>query len=103
MTYAPYSSTSPNVPMLTHTQPINSQRQWLYVSTHDRVVVVSSTHITDGRALGMKVGDLVQIGLSTAADANSATDISVVSEHFVRIVGSTYVTLSAGLMISSAS
>ena len=96
-----YSTSYP--PLLTNTQPIASQRQWLYVSSHDRTVVVSSTHITNGKDLGMKVGDLVQVGLSTAADANSATDISVVSQHFVRTVASTYVVLSAGLMISSAS
>ena len=103
MTYAPYSSTSPNTPVLTVNQPIGSQRAWLYVSTHARAVVVASTHITDGLALGMKTGDSIYVGESTAAAANSASDISLFSHHTVRTVASTYVTLSAGWLISSAS
>ena len=103
MTYAPYSSTSPNTPVLTVNQPIGSQRAWLYVSTHARAVVVASTHITDGLALGMKKGDSVYVGESTAAAANSASDINLLSHHVARTVASTYVTLSEGWLISSAS
>lgn len=103
MTYAPYDSTSPNTPVLTVNQPIGSQRSWLYASTHARAVVVASTHITDGQKLGMKVGDSVFVGETTAASANAATDISLLSHHVVRTVSSTYVVLSAGYLISSAS
>lgn len=103
MTYAAYNSTTPNTPMLVQHQPIAGQRQWLYVSTHTRAVAVSSTHITDGAKLGMKVGDSVFVGETTAASANAATDISLLSHHVARTVASTYVVLSAGWLVSSAS
>ncbi len=96
-----YSTSNP--PLLTDSQPIASQRSWLYVSSHTRAVVVASTHFTDAGKRGMKVGDSVYVGETTAADANSASDISLFSHHTVRTVASTYAILSAGWLISSAS
>ena len=103
MTYAPYDSTSPNVPALTHSQPINGARTWEYFSTHTRAVVVASTHITDGQKLGMKVGDKFFVSETTTAAANSASDGGINSVHRVITVASTYVVLSIGVLISSAS
>ena len=103
MTYAPYSSTSPNVPMLKGDQPIAGPRTWGYFSSHARSVVVASTHISDGQALGMKVGDAFFVSETTTAAANSASDGGILSVHRVVTVASTYVILSAGVLISSAS
>lgn len=96
-----YATTNP--PILVQHQPIAHQRAWLYVSTHTRAVVVASTHITNGADLGMKVGDTIHVGETTAASANAATDIFRLSLHQVRTVSSTFVVLSAGLLLSSAS
>ena len=103
MTYAAYSTTSPNVPLLKGDQPIAGPRVWEYISTHARAVVVASTHITDGQALGMKVGDAFYVSETTTAAANSASDGGILSVHRVVTVASTYVVLSAGVLISSAS
>src|SRR3990167_9071548 len=96
-----YATTNP--PLLVQSQPIAAQRTFLYVSTHARAVAVASTHITNPKDLGMKVGDSVYIGETTAASANDSTDISLLSHHMVREVGSTYVILNVGMLISSAS
>ena len=103
MTYAAYDSTTPNVPMLTGDQPIAGARTWEYFSTHTRAVVVASTHITDGSKLGMKVGDEFYVSETTTAAANSASDGGILSVHRVTTVASTYVVLSIGVLISSAS
>ena len=89
--------------MLAGDQPISGGRTWQYFSTHTRAVVVASTHITDGQALGMKVGDKFFVSETTTAAANSASDGGILSVHRVTTVASTYVTLSVGVLISSAS
>lgn len=94
MAYAPYNSTSPNPVRLEDSQPIAGQRKWQYVSTHTQAEVGTSDFISDGLALGMKVGDTVTVIGSTTY---------VRSEHGVRAVGSTFTGLSAGLLVSSAS
>ena len=103
MTYAAYNTTSPNVPMLTGEQPIAGGRSWQYFSSHARAVVVASTHITDGQALGIKVGDKFFVSETTTAAANSASDGGILSVHRVTTVASTYMVLSVGVLISSAS
>lgn len=108
MAYAPYSSTSPNPPVLV-SQPIafgggstfNSTiastliggKLWFYVSTHLQTDVGTSDFISDGQSLGMKPHDMIfAVSLSSA-----------VSFHRVTAVGSTYVSCSAGQVVSSAS
>lgn len=95
------SSSGANPPMLMGDQPITVTRSWLYNSSHARAVVVASTHFTDGQALGMKAGDQVFVGETNASNASS--DVIRTSFHRVSAVASTYVTLSAGVLISSAS
>jgi uncharacterized membrane-anchored protein len=66
---------------------------WFYQSTHVQATVGTSDFITDGLDLGMKQGDIL---------FNNAINLAL-SVHRVTNVVSTSVTLSAGLMISSAS
>lgn len=94
-----YASSNP--PLLVQSQPIASQRKWLYVSTHDSSDVASSSHITDGRDRGMKVGDMVFVGVTTASGANNATDISTMYTHVVRTAAATAISMSAGMLVSS--
>ena len=109
MAYAPFDSTSPNVPVLavnpmafgggsTYNSTIGSTllggRIWVYNSTHLQTDVGTSDFLSDGEALGMKQNDLII--------ANSLGS-SGVSFHRITSVGSTFVTCSVGLLISSAS
>lgn len=109
MAYAPATSTSPNAPVLavnpmtfgggsTFGSTIESTllggRLWFYNSTHLQTDVGTSDFISDGFALGMKQNDLII--------ANSI-GTSGISFHRVTSVGSTFVSCSAGLLISSAS
>ena len=111
MAYAPYSSTSPNPPVLavnpmafgggsTFNSTVGSTllggRLWLYTSTHLQTDVGTSDFISDGLALGMKGGDFI-LAQKISAGATA------VSFHSVRTVGSTFVSCSPGLVISSAS
>lgn len=108
MAYAPYNSTAPNPPV----GPIQPMafgggstlygagssvgiggRLWFYNSTHTQAEVGTSDFISDGKLLGMKVGDNL---LNNQVGAK-------VSFHRVSAVGSTFIGLSAGLCISSAS
>lgn len=90
-----------NPPLLVGDQPIAGPQSWVYVSSHDHTVVVSSTHITDGKDLGMKAGDSFRTHFTSAS--NDSSDTIEISEHRVTAVASTYITLSAGLITSSAS
>lgn len=107
MAYAPYTSATPNTPVLLAAQPIawgstqsstlgvapqGGGNLWIYGSTHTVATVATSDFISDGRALGMKANDLLIVNSS-------------VGTGFTRVtaVGSTYVSLSLGLLISSAS
>lgn len=94
-----YSTTNP--PLLVGDQPIAANRTWIYTSSHARAVVVASTHITDGKDLGMKAGDHMYVNETGAS--NSASDTDRTSFHRVTAVASTYVTLNVGTLISSAS
>lgn len=89
-----YSTSNP--PLLKDSQPIAGPREWIYKSTHTQAVVGTSDHISEANAgkYGMAVGDPVTVIESTAYK---------VSNHSVTAVGTTYVSLSAGLLISSAS
>ena len=98
MAYAGTTSTSPNAPQL-RTQSMGStygggSREFLYKSTHTQAEVAATGFITDGFYLGMKVGDRVEVHGSTTY---------VVSMHAVSTVSTTGATLSAGLLVSSAS
>lgn len=108
MAYAGTTSTSPNPPFLVaqgiayassnvtgstlarYGQP----REWRYVSTHTQAEVAAANFFTDGKDLGLAVGDSVLV---------VGTTTYVISQHAVRTVGSTTTQLSAGLLISSAS
>ena len=108
MAYAPYSSSSPNPPVLalqpmafgggsTFNSTIDSTlvggRLWVYTSTHLQTDIGASDFISDGLALGMKRHDvLIHISLSSA-----------VSFHRCSTVTSTYTQFSPGLVVSSAS
>lgn len=108
MAYAPYNSSSPN-PIVLALQPmslgsgstfnstVNStligNKLWIYTSTHVQATVGTSDFVSDGQALGVKPGD----GLYNFVVSGA------VSFHRFTAVGSTYASLSLGLMISSAS
>ena len=109
MAYARYDSTSPNPPVLalapmafgggaTFNSTVGATllggRLWFYNSTHAATDVGSSDFISDGQALGMKAGDMILAG-------NISGNASAVHFHSVRTVGSTFVSCSAGLVISS--
>jgi len=81
------------------TAPSTSNRgptpsQWHYKSTHTQAEVAAAGFITDARVLGMKIGDSVLVMGSTTM---------VISHHVVNALSSTGATISAGLLISSAS
>lgn len=95
------ASSNPNPPLLTGTQPIAGVRNWVYVSSHARAVVVASTHITDGKQLGIKIGD--QMDVWETGTSNASSDVSRISRHRVTEVQSTYMTLNVGILTSSAS
>ena len=86
-----------NPPHLRGDQPVAGPRSWVYKSTHTQAVVGTSDHINNGEDLGMARGDTVE-----AVSAIGATAYSV-SYHVVNEVGSTFTSLTTGLMISSAS
>lgn len=94
MAYAGTTSTAPNVPYVV-AQAINgAHKSWRYESTHTQAGSVGAGFFTDGKALGMKVGDdMLVVGSTTYA----------VSHHAVNAVSSTGATISAGLLVSSAS
>ena len=69
-------------------------QQWMYRSTHTQALVAATGFFTDGRRLGMRLGDSLLV--------HGATTF-VVSFHTVQAVSTTGVTVSAGLLISSAS
>lgn len=98
MAYLGTTSTSPNPPALL-TQAMGSTggatpSQWRYVSTHTQVLAAAAGFITDAEVLGMSLGDSVIVAGSTTY---------VVSHHTVNALSSTGATLSAGLLVSSAS
>lgn len=87
-----YATTNP--PLLSGAQPIAGARWWVYKSTHTQLEVGTSDFISDGDARGMKVGDGVSVHGSTTF---------LISIHGVRAVGTTFTSLSAGHLVSSAS
>jgi hypothetical protein len=98
MAYAGTTSTAPNPPLLV-SQGIGSTggatpTVWLYSSTHINSGVDGAGFFTDGLGLGMAVGDSVIVQQSTGAGT---------SHHVVNAVTSTGATVSAGLIVSSAS
>ena len=94
-----YGSTNP--PVLLGDQPIAGAKQWGYTSTHTRVVAAASQFITNGKVLGMKVGDNVYIHETDTS--NDSSDIVRTSFHRVTQVSSSSVTMNVGAVISSAS
>ena len=98
MAYAGTTSTAANAPALISGQlgstGGNTAKVWLYNSTHTQAEAAAAGFITDGLDLGMVAGDSVMVVGSTTY---------LRSEHAVRSVTSTGATLSAGLLISSAS
>jgi hypothetical protein len=83
-----------NPPHLRGDQPVAAPRQWAYRSTHTQAEVGTSDFINNGSAIGMAVGDSI---------FNYGSTTYLVSHHAIRALGSTFVTLSAGHLISSAS
>lgn len=106
MAYAPYDSSSPNPPVLLNAQPIamgstqstlsnsgaGGGNLWMYNSTHLQTDIGASDFISDGQDLGMRADDVIL-----------AVGASGLSVHQVTSVGSTFVSLTAGLLVSSAS
>lgn len=68
--------------------------QWMYKSTHTQAESAAAGFFTDARILGMKLGDMVMVIGSTTM---------VLSNHTVQALSSTGASLSAGLLVSSAS
>lgn len=80
-------------------QPIAGARLWQYVSTDDAATVDASGYITNGGALGMKVGDFVLV-------TDSDTSPYITSGHTVVTVSSTApgaVDLSNGITLGGGS
>ena len=75
---------------------LGAGRIWFYNSTHIITDVGTSDFISDGQALGMRPGDVVFA-------SNISAGASALHLHVVRTVGSTFVSCSAGLTVSSAS
>lgn len=71
-----------------------AMQQWLYRSTHVQTDVDNAGFITDAQILGMRLGDSV-LAVSSSA--------YIISHHVVNAISSTGCTLSAGLLVSSAS
>ena len=69
-------------------------KQWVYTSSHTQAEAAGTGFFTDGRTLGMAIGDSVLVVGATTL---------VISNHTVNAVATTGVTLSAGLCVSSAS
>ena len=94
-----------NGPVLTHSQPIAGPRAWVYWSSHTSLVSQSSTHITDGRDLGMKAGDRVDVYYITASASGYgtlSTALNTVYSHVVTSVRATSINLSTGVVLASA-
>lgn len=92
MAYAGTTSTAPNPPMMVG-QIMSGPRSWKYESTHTQAEAAGTGFFTDGSALGMLNRDRVQVVGSTTL---------IFSDHSVVAVTTTGATLSAGLMVSSA-
>jgi len=73
---------------------LHAHKEFSYVSTHTQAEVAATGFITDAKSLGMNLGDVVQVRGSTTY---------LLSYHTVKTVSSTGATLSAGLLVSSAS
>ena len=73
---------------------LTAYNQWMYVSTHTQAEAAAAGFITDAQDLGMGLGDSVLVHGATTY---------VISHHVVNAVSSTGATLSAGLLVSSAS
>jgi hypothetical protein len=72
---------------------------WQYASTHVQAVAAATGFFTDGKDLGMTLGDSVYvIGSNTTTGG-----LGPMSIHIVSAVTSTGVGLSSGLLVSSAS
>lgn len=95
MAYQGTTSTAPNVPRLVSQGIGDSQnRQWVYVSTHTQATAAGTGFFTDGQYVGLKVGNSMLVVGSTTY---------IMSQHQVNAVSSTGATISAGLLVSSAS
>ena len=94
-----YGSTNP--PVLMGDQPSAGPKVWNYISSHTRAVAVASEFVSDGKALGMKVGDHMYI--HETGTSNESSDIARTSFHRVTQVSASSVTLNIGLLVSSAS
>ena len=93
MAYAGTTSTSPNPPWL-HAAPMTGPKDWRYRSTHVQTEVAAAGFIDDAKTLGLSLGDVfLSFGSTTF----------IVSSHVVNTLSSTGATLSAGLLVSSAS
>ena len=95
-----YSTSNP--PLLTGTQPITGPKAWVYVSTHLATTVGSSTHFTDGKDLGMAVGDQVTNIQTNASGVNSATAVFIITQHSVTRLATTSMNMTTGVVLSSA-
>ena len=98
MAYSGSTAATPNPPNAV-VETIGStggrgSRIWLYKSTHIQTDVDDAGFITDGLNLGMQLGDIVLVQSSTTY---------IMSIHTINTRSSTGVTLSAGLLVSSAS
>ena len=98
-----YSTSNP--PVLAGDQPIAGPKHWLYGATDTALVIQSSTHITNGRDLGMKPGDRLTYFLVNAASGTLttlSTAIIQISEHYVTRVAATSMNLSTGVTVASS-
>lgn len=94
-----------NGPLLTGSQPIAGPKHWTYWSSHTSLVTQSSTHITDGRDLGVKAGDKMDVYYITASASGYgqlSTAFNTLYSHVVVAVRATSLNLSTGVVLASA-
>ncbi len=89
MAYLSSTSTAPNVPVL-EGQSIAGRRQWSYSSTHISSDISAADFFTDGKLLGLKVGDSLIHHTSSGG---------IITSHTVLAVGATRTDLSVGTTI----
>lgn len=89
-----YSTSNP--PELVTSNISGSHQRWMYTTADAAATVDASGYITNGGALGMNVGDLVEV---------IDTNLGIITEHRVVTVSATYpgaVNLSDGVVVGSS-
>ena len=95
-----YSTDNP--PLLTGDQPIAGPQNWFYTSTHLATTVAASAHFTNGKDLGMRIGDMVTNFQTDTSGINSASQVILVTSHMVTRVAATSMNMSTGVKLGGS-